>query len=203
MLNQAREKLIALQQKMAAYDHATDSIHYDGETAAPKGTAANRAQTLGILNAEMYKLRTGEETLELLEFLDEHKEELSQKEQRMVYLLLKDLRTMKKIPMDEYVAYQKLLVESEAVWEKAKQNNDFESYLPYLEKVFATTKKFAEYCAPEKDPYDYWLNEYEEGISMEFCDEFFSTLRAHIVPLLQKIAEKPQVDDSCLKGDFP
>lgn len=203
MLNQAREKLIALQQQMAAYDHATDSIHYDGETVAPKGTASNRAQTLGILNAEMYKLRTGEETRELLEFLDEHKEELSQKEQRMVYLLLKDLRTMQKIPMDEYVAYQKLLVESEAVWEKAKHNNDFESYLPYLEKIFATTKKFAEYCAPEKDPYDYWLNEYEEGIDMAFCDEFFGTLRTHIVPLLQKIAEKPQVDDSCLKGDFP
>ncbi len=202
-LNKARQDLIKLQQRMAAYSHATGAIHYDGETVAPKGTYQNRAQSLAILSEEMYKISTSAETVELLEFLDANKESLDEKERRMVYLMLKGLRDMKKIPMDEYVEYRRLLVQSEAVWEKAKRNNDFESYRPYLEKVFATTKKFAEYCAPEKDPYDYWLNEYEEGMDMKFCDEFFGELKERIVPLLHKIAEKPQVDDSCLAGDFP
>lgn len=35
------------------------------------------------------------------------------------------------------------------------------------------------------------------------CDEFFATLREHIVPLLKKIKEKPQVDDAMLHGHFP
>lgn len=202
-LKQAREDLIKLQHRMAAYEHGMGAIHYDGETTAPKGTAKNRAQSLAILNEEVYKISTGKDTVELLEFLDENKAELTEKEARMVYLMLKEIRNMQCIPMDEYVAYRKLLVESEAVWEKAKHNNDFEAFRPYLEQVFATTKKFAKYCAPDKDPYDYWLSEYEDGLDMKTCDEFFAGVREHLIPLLKKISEKPQIDDSCIYGDFP
>ena len=202
-LSKARQDLIKLQQKMAAYEHAMGSINYDGETSAPKGTAANRAQSMGVLTEEVYKISTGDETLSLLEYLDEHKAELDPDEQRMVHVMLKDIRKMKSIPMEEYVEYQRLVVKSQSVWEEAKHNNDFESYRPYLEQIFATVKRFAGYCAPDKDPYDYWLNEYEEGIDMASCDEFFDKLRQGILPLLDRIAEKPQVDDSCLAGDFP
>ena len=201
-LQQARKDLIKLQHRLAAYDHGIGSIHYDGETTAPKGTAKNRAQSLGILNEEKYKISTGEDTIRLLEYLDENKESLDEREKRMVYLLLKGIRKMQSIPLDEYVAYQRLLVEAEAVWEKAKHENDFESYRPYLEKIVEATKKFAGYCDPGKDPYDYWLNEYEDGLDMKTCDEFFSSLREHLIPLIQRISEKPQVDDSCLAGDF-
>ena len=51
-LQEAREKLVLLQQKAAAYEHAMSLIYYDGVTGAPKGVADNRAQTLGILSQE-------------------------------------------------------------------------------------------------------------------------------------------------------
>jgi len=199
----AREQLKILQAKMAAYGHATSLIFYDGVTTAPKGTAANRGQTLSILSEESYKLATGEETLALLNNLDEHKEELNEAEQRMVFLLLKDVRRMQKIPMAEYVAYQKLLVEADDVWHRAKETNDFALYCPILEQIFATSIRFAGYCAPDKKPYDYWLSEFEDGLDMETCDRFFDTLRSHIVPLLKQIADAPQVDDTILHGHFP
>ena len=202
-LKQAREDLIKLQKLTAAYEHGIGAIRYDGETTAPKGTAKNRAQSLAILNEELYKIYTGKDTVELLEFLESHKEDLTEKENRMVFLLLKGIRKMQKIPMEEYVEYNRLLVVSEAVWEKAKHANDFESFRPYLEKVFATVKKFAGYFDPEMDPYDYWLNEYEDGLDMKICDAFFAEIRAKLVPLLKKISEKPQLDDSCIRGDFP
>ena len=202
-INQATEKLYKLQDKISAYNHAMSLIFYDGATTAPKDTAQNRAHTLGILSEETYILMTGAETVELLEFLDENKASLSDKDKRIVYLSLKNIREMQKIPMDEYVAYQQLISESDTVWHDAKENNDFASFLPYLEKIFETNKKFARYCAPDKDPYDYYLSQYEEGLTKEKCDEFFSTLKEHIVPLISRIAEKKQLDDSCLKGDFP
>ena len=201
-LEEAREKLTALQQKMAAYNHATALIYYDGVTAAPRGTAENRAQTLAVLSGEMYKLATGPETVELLEFLDEHKAELSEREQRMVYLLLKDIREMQKIPMDEYVGYQRLLSEADDVWHRAKETSDFELFRPVLEKIFETNIRFAGWCAPDKAPYDYWLDKYEEGISMASCDAFFAALRERIVPLLKRVQAAPQVDNGILKGSF-
>ncbi len=201
-LQTAREQLITFQSKMSAYNHALSLLNYDGDTTAPVGTSENRAHTTGILSEEMYKLSTAKETIELLEYLDEHKEELTEKEQRMVWLLLKDIRFQQKIPMDEYIAYQQMLVESQAVWHKAKETSDFALFEPYLEKVFATVKRFANHAAPEMDPYDYWLNEFEPGINKAVCDRFFAQLRERLIPLIHRVSQQPQVDNACIKGYF-
>ena len=202
-LQTAREQLLQLQEKMSAYNHAMGLISYDGETTAPKGTASNRAHSMGVLSEITYQISTGKDTVALLEYLDAEKDKLSDREKRMVYLLLKDIRFMQKIPMDEYVAYEKLVVESQNVWYHAKQNSDFASFAPYLEKIFETRVRFARYANPDMDPYDYWLNEYEPGLSMEKLDRFFETLKKRLVPLIKKCAEAEQVKDDCIKGDFP
>ncbi|MBO4819008.1 MAG: carboxypeptidase M32 [Firmicutes bacterium] len=202
-IDKAREDLFKLQKKMSAYYHAMGLISYDGDTTAPKETAANRAVSLTVLSEEVYLLSTGKETVELLEYLDENRESLPHEEQRMVELLIKDIRDMQKIPMEEWIEFQGLLVESQDVWHRAKELSDFEMFRPYLEKVFDTQKRFAGYLAPGKDPYDYWLNEFEDGLSKEICDEFFSKLRARIVPLIAKTKEMPQVDDEIRFGYFP
>lgn len=199
----AKEELKALQEKLSAFDHAASLISYDGATGAPRGTAANRAQTLGILGEERYKLAVGPETAALLELLEANRQELTQSEERQVTLLIKSVRELKQVPMEEYVAYQRLLVEADDVWHRAKLENDFASFRPYLEKIFDTTRRFAGYFAPEKDPYEYWLGEFEEGLTVAACDAFFEKVRQRLVPLLQKIAAAPQVDDSLLSGDFP
>ena len=201
-VTQAIEKLYAWQSKMSAYGHAMSLIYYDGATTAPRGTAQNRAHALSVLSEETYKLSTGEDTLSMLEFLDAHKDELSKKDARIVYLALKDIKEMKKIPMEEYVAFEELMVEADDVWHRAKETSDFDLFCPVLEKIFATTRKFAEYCAPDMLPYNYCLDKYEKGLTMEKCDEFFGTLRARLVPLIKKISEAKQVSDDCIKGDF-
>ncbi|MBE6697510.1 MAG: carboxypeptidase M32 [Ruminococcaceae bacterium] len=200
---QALEQLMQLQQKMSAFGHAMALLQFDGGTTAPAGTAANRGQTLAILSQEEYLLATGEQTVALLTELDACKDELDPKKARMVELLYKSIREMQKIPMDEYVAYSQLLVESEEVWRTAKQNNDFALFCPYLEKIFETERRFALYCAPDMDPYDYCLGKYEDGLTRQTCDEFFSVLRARLVPLIAKIGQAEQLPDDCLHGHFP
>ncbi len=201
-LKQAIEQFHKLQARLCALNHATSLIYFDGATTAPKGTAANRGQTLSILSEEIYLLSTGEETVALLEELDAHREELSPLDARALYLALKDIRQMQKIPMEEYVAYQQLLVEAEDVWHTAKETNDFALFLPYLEKVFEGQKRFAAYCAPELHPYNYCLDQYEKGLTMEACDAFFETLRCRLVPLIRKIVQKEKPSAACLQGRF-
>ena len=202
-VSKAREELLSIQKKLAAYEHAVGLIYYDGSTVAPKGTAENRAQSLSVLSEEIYKISTDENNIAILELLDENKEELSEKERRMVHLLLKDIREMKKIPMNEYVEYEQLLVIADDIWHRAKEESNFELFRPYLEKIFETNKKFAQYVEPDKDPYDYCLSKYEEGLNRKTLDEFFAKVRNGIVPLLQKISSVPQVDDRIRHGCFP
>ena len=201
-LTEAREKLTEFEQKLSAYGHAMALIYYDGATTAPKATAANRAQTLSVLSRESYLLSTGKDTVQMLELLDASKDELTEAEQRKVFLALKDIREMQKIPMEEYIEYEKLLVEADDVWHTAKETSDFALFEPLLTKIFETQVRFAKYCAPDMHPYDYMLGKYEDGLTMEKCDSFFAALKERIVPLIAKIAKKPQLDNSCLLGDF-
>lgn len=201
-IEEAKKSLFDLQAKTSAYEHAMAILYYDAVTVAPKGTADNRAHTTGILSEELYKLTTDERSIKLLDFLEDNKADLNDKELRMVFLMRKSLDSMKKIPMNEYIEYKKLIIEAEDTWHSAKENNDFAAFEPYLEKIYATTKRFAGYLNPSMDPYDYWLNEFEEGASKKSCDRFFNALRNEIVPLLNKIKSAKQVDDSFLKGHF-
>ena len=202
-LNQACEQLKELQEKLSAFGHAMALIYYDGATTAPKGTAANRGQTLSILSRESYLLSTGDATVALLCYLDGHKDELDAKTARQVVILYKDIKEMQKIPMEEYVAYQQVLVEADDAWHTAKETNDFALFCPYLEQIFATERRFAAYCAPDMHPYNYCLDKYEEGLTMEKCDQFFGALRSRLVPLIAKIGAAQQVSDACIWGDFP
>jgi len=202
-INTAKEQLMAIQKKMGAYDHALTSLFYDGDTVAPKATAYNRSISMSILSEEMYKLATSQESVDLLNYLDANQSELDQEQKRMVELLIKSQKDMQKIPMAEYVAYQELLVTAGDVWHTAKEENNFELFRPYLEKIFDTNRKFAGYLNPDMDPYDYWLNEFEDGLNKKTCDAFFEKLRSRIVPLIEKTKSKNQVSDEMRYGNFP
>ena len=202
-LEKARLDFADLQRRICAFNHATALIYFDGETSAPPDTADNRAQSLQILNEEAFKLRNGPESLELINFLDENRDWLSVKERRAVDFLLKETRRQQNIPLEEYSQYGALLTEAQAAWHTAGQENDFKILAPKLERIIEFVQSFAEHNAPGRDPYEYCLEQYEEGISVETFDSLFDAIREEITPLLMAIKEKPQVDDSCLRGDFP
>lgn len=202
-LSEAKILLAALQQKQAAYNHAISLLFYDGDTTAPKATSDNRGRTVEVLSGEIYRLNTGSDTVSLLEYLDAHRDELDPVEKREVEVLLRDIRDMQKIPAEEYSAYQQLLVEAGDVWHTAKEKSDFALFEPYLEKIVAAVRRFAALCAPGEDAYGYWLNKYEEGLDKATCESFFSALRARLVPLIARIGQKRQVDNSLFYGQFP
>lgn len=202
-LAQAITKLDALQRKMFAYNHAMGVLYYDGATAAPAGSAANRGETMAVLSEAEYLMATGPEMIDLLDFLYAHNDELTQKQRRIVEMLRKDLAELRCIPQEEYAAASKLMAESTAAWHEAKPRSDFSIFAPYLEKVIETKKRFAHYVKPDIDPYEYYLDTYEPGLTRRKCDEFFAALRARVVPLLKRVQAARQVDASFLTGDFP
>ena len=202
-VTQAVEKLLEIQKKLTAYNHACGLLYYDGVTTAPKDTSDVRGETLAILGEASYLLSTGEETAAVLDFLNEHTDELDAKIKRIVYLMNKELRELRSIPMNEYIEYQKLLNDAQAVWHTAKEESNFAMFEPYLTRIVETNLRFAKYMDPEKHPYDVWLDKYEPGLTMEKCEIFFSALKEKLVPLIRKIGEKEQLSDSIIHGDFP
>ena len=164
-VNQAVEALKKLEQTMAAYDHALGVLYLDATTAAPKDTWEGRGKTMEIMSKIVYDLTADPENGELYTYLEAHSGELDAQTRREVEVLHKNFKQMFQIPAEEYVEYSVLVNDAQAVWEKAKNEDDFASFAPYLEKIVAFNKKFAGYYNPEMAPYDALLNEYEEGMN--------------------------------------
>lgn len=200
---QALQAMTRLQQTLSAYKHAEGVLYLDATTAAPSDTWEGRGKTMEVLSQATYDLTTAEANGELFTFLKNHTEEMTAQQKRELEVLSRDYDRFRRIPAEEYVAYSVLLNDADAVWHKAKQNDDFNAFAPYLEKIVDYNRKFAGYYDPSLPPYDALLNEYEEGMNTEILDAFFTQLRSAIVPLIRKIQSVPQIDDSFLYRSYP
>ncbi len=188
---------------LSAYGFATTAVHYDAETVAPVGGEKERNEALEILSNITYEIETSPEMLEAVEYLASHKDELDPKMHREISEYQKQSDYIKSIPQDEYVAFSVLLHEAVPAWKRAKSENNYAEFSPYLQKIFDTNKKFALYYKPDQDPYDTLLDTYEKGLTREKCDAFFACLRESIVPLVKKITEKPQIENGFVFREYP
>ncbi len=184
--------------KLHAISHALGVVQYDAATVAPKGSAEGRGKTMGIISEMSYNIQTAPEVNEAVAYLLANKDQLTPAQLREVSEFNKSNEFVSSIPMQEYVDYTVLINEAEDVWHRAKNDKDFASFAPYLEKIFDTNRRFALYYKPDQQPYNTLLNMYEEGLTMEQADKFFADLRSKIVPLLEKCMQAPQVRDDFL-----
>jgi carboxypeptidase Taq len=202
-LNEAKAKFKEALRVMDAYNHAMGVMYYDIETVAPKNAIGGFSETMATLSEITYKLSVNEENFELLDFLTAHEGELDEITRREVEEAQKSLKLLRNIPMEEYVEFQRVQSEASAVWHEAKVKSDYPMFEPHLHKLVEFTRKFAAYAAPEEDPYDYWLNEFEEGFTQDVLDNYFEKIKAGLVPLIHRISEKEQPDDSFMHKFYP
>ncbi len=191
------------QMKQSAFYHAIGVLHIDASTVAPKGSCEGRGQTLGILSGMIYELVSNYENTELIKYLEENSDKLDEYTKRQTALLKKECEQLSRIPQNEYVEYSMLINEAQNIWEKAKNDDDFDAFAPCLEKIVEFNRKFAGYYNPTLPAYDALLNEYEEGLTTESLDKFFAQLRRTIVPLIAKIQSVPQVESAFLNKCYP
>ena len=202
-VNEAVGALRKLQQTQAAYNHALGVLYLDATTAAPSNSWEGRGKTMEIMSQITYDLLANPENGALLSFLEAHADELDAQIRREVEVLRKNYDQIHRIPAEEYVAYSVLINDAENAWHMAKKEDDFPSFAPYLERIVEYSRKFAGYYNPDMAPYDALLNEYEEGLNTATLDAFFEQLRDVIVPLVGKIRNAEQIDDSFLYKHYP
>jgi len=199
------ENFLALLKKMSAYSEAVSVMYWDMRTGAPKKGIPARSEAVGTLSTELFNMSISDEMAKLLDELENKKDSLEPILSKTFEEVKKQFNLSKNIPEDEYREYVVLTTQAEATWEEAKEQADFDMFLPYLEKIVAMTKKFIGYWG-EKDgnPYNTLLDQYEPGMTTDIIDGVFAELKETIVPLVKKIQESDnQPDTSFLFKQFP
>ena len=203
-MSKAYERLEKVLEKTMALQTALILFEWDNETLAPEEAGANTARVIGALSEEYYRVMASEEMKEAIETC-EKEDGLTDVEKAIVKEAKETREQLVCIPSEEYRDNAQLVSEATRVWAKAKKDNDFDKFVPTLEKVVDYQKKFASYRAKDGEKlYDSMLDLYEKDFSMELLDQFFSELKEAIVPLIREIRERgKKIDSEFLKGDYP
>ncbi|MDR1689803.1 MAG: carboxypeptidase M32 [Clostridiales bacterium] len=176
-------------ERKLALDSALALIFWDQSTGAPKGGAAARAKTVGILSGESFAMSVSDEMKKHLDILSKYEELFDDKVAAMYRICKKDYESMEKIPKDEFAAYSELLSGAEVIWEEAKEKNNYLLFAPVLSQIIGYLKKFINYRGFTSHPYNTLLDDYEPGLNVTSADLFFAEIKEALAPLLKKITE--------------
>ncbi len=200
------DELKPMLDRSAALTAALALFEWDAETLAPEEAADNTGKIIGILSDDYFHSLINPEVKQLLEKLEEPEENetLTIEQKAIVRELRRIYKQLDGIPGKEYSEFCELANKSTSVWAKARENNDFSSFEPYLEKIVAYKKKFAGYRLSEEEKksnpnaiYDTLLKEFEPSLSTKELDEFFELIKRELVPLIKQVAEKQdEIDDA-------
>ena len=166
-------------------------LNFDCNTIAPKKSLEEKAELTSSVFEEYAKLSTSVEYQEVINELYKNKDKLDENYKRIAVLKKKELDHDKAIPLDMRKEYNILLRKSFLAWRDAKQNNDWKSFEPFLEKIVDYQRKIAQLWGPiQGSLYNTLLDSFEEGNTTEKLDVFFNSLKETIIPLLHKIQQK-------------
>ena len=185
-----------------AYRHASAVMTYDGMTAAPKNAAAGAAAASALLAREEYALTDNAGYARLLERLtaDPETDALTRIEAERE---LKALERRMRIPKEVFAEHKRITGEAFAKWQAAKANNDHSLFAPHLDAVFKSAARIAAFAEPDMEPYSYWLDVNEDGLTEQKLGELFERIKNETVPLIKKITALPKPDASFLHVLYP
>lgn len=201
MSNSLYEQYKTTLQKIADVRYASAVLQWDQETYIPAKGGEIRGRQIATLSEIAHEQFTDEKFGNLLQELVS-KGGLSPEEKRNVELSLYDYNKSKKLPSDFVRRMSEAVNKSFYAWIQARRENKFAVFQQPLHEIIELKKQEADLLGFEKHRYDALMNDYDRGLNTSITDKLFSSLKPHLLELLDKIKNRPQVDDSFLSRHF-
>ena len=198
------DRLLEYLKKIGELNYLVTTLRWEMDTVAPKKSFDYLINVSTKYEMESFDLVTSNEYISLIEDLINSDEfnSLSKEEQIYILDLKDDYYKFKKVPKDFYEEFCKLRSNSLNCWVTAKENDDYESFKPYLKKIIESVKKYYRYMYPNADNlYDCMLNDYEKGITSSFIDKLFEDLKKGLIPLVKNLKENNSKKIECHLDD--
>jgi carboxypeptidase Taq len=196
-------------------------LNWDQETYMPHAAAANRADQQSILAALVHQRKTDPRIGELIATCegDPTLTKVGSESAANLREMRRDYDLATKLPSELVAELAKVGSQAQEVWKEARQKSDFAMFAPWLEKMYALTRRKAEcYQLPlpegggggvgsssssKPELYDALLNEYEPGMTARQIEAIFTPLRARLAALIGQVqgsgGGKTKVSTKCLE----
>jgi carboxypeptidase Taq len=200
------DELCSLAREAALLESVEALLGWDERTYMPLAAGAYRAEQMSYLSGVVHQKRTNPRLGELLGKLaasdlanDRHSDAGA-----TIRQLQRDYEKRIKLPQSLVEELTRASVLGQQAWVKARQDDDFKSFAPHVEKLYALKRQQAECLGYEDNAYDALLDDFEPDAKTADVAKVLAELRADLVPLVRDIIHTGrQAPVATLKREFP
>ena len=170
-------------------------LEWDQLVMMPRGGAATRGDHLATVHRLAHELFVRDEIGELLEAASSEVAGLDpdSDDARLVAVTRRDWEKARRIPAELRAEMTKLASEGMEAWATARENDDFASFQPWLDRTLELKHRYIACFPPTDDPYDTLLDDFEEGMPTSEVRRVFDRLRPALQELAAEVpAEEPE-----------
>ncbi|NUT56295.1 MAG: carboxypeptidase M32 [Thermoleophilia bacterium] len=179
-------------------------LFWDQTVMMPPGGAAVRGQQLTTLDRIAHEKFVADEVGELLEGLAEYEQGLDydSDDASLIRTTRRDYDKARRVPAELAAEMTGAAAEAHDVWAKAREENDYQLFLPHLERAVELKRRYIECFDGYDEPYDVLLDDFEPGMRTAEVRAVFDELKAELVPLIAEIGSV-EGDDAFMSGPWP
>ena len=178
-------------------------LWWDERTKMPPAGAADRAEHSATLVRVIHQRLASDHLGELLDRargeVDGHEDG---DEAAVIRVAIREWEKARRVPVELRAEIARAESISEHAWLEARANADFAVMRPHLERLVDLKRRYIE-CFEVAHPYDALLDDFEPEANTAMVGDILERLRAGLTPLVEQVAAREPLDDSCLHADFP
>ena len=175
------DDLMAHTRETQALTTIAGRLGWDQETMMPRGAAPQRSEEMAALEAVLHARRTDPKLAALLASAEQA--EVGDVERAQLRLMRRSFDRASKVPAALATELARLRSVSQGAWARAREDDDFASFAPTLEKVIALKREEGAALAEGGDLYDAMLEDYEPGTTGADLEKMFGALRPELSAL--------------------
>lgn len=199
------DNLIEKVHELDDLNKAASLLSWDREVNMPRGGAAERIAQMTTLSSLIHRMATSDEMGELIEnaAADLNGSPYESNEASLIRLLRRNYADARKLPADYVARSAAVSGQAREAWVKARAEDDFLHFRPWLEKIVELCQELAEYYGYEDERYDALLDKYETKMKTAEVRAIFDAVKAEMVPLREAIDQSPiKLDDSIVHRPY-
>lgn len=202
-------KLEALKEEAEIIWNLKDALRlmgWDQQIIMPTKSAPARSRQMASLSRVAHERLIGDDLLDLLEAAEGEVDGREAHDDDLCYVraVRRERDRSAKLAPELVEELTRTCAVSFDAWVKAKAEDDWDSFKPYLKKVLDLKLKVAEHRGYEEHPYDAFLDDFERGMKASEVKALFDGFRPGLVDLVERIKNSDAVPaNGPLDQDFP
>ncbi|WP_115865394.1 carboxypeptidase M32 [Halorussus litoreus] len=167
--------------------HAAGVLGWDQEVMMPEGGTPARSKQRSALSTVRHELLTSDRMTEMLDELEDA--DLSDEQAAVVREIRREHDRKSRVPEELVEEISQASSEAMPVWQEAREEDDFSTFAPTLERLVELKREYAEHIDPDRDPYEVLFEDYEPYLGIDAAERVLERLREELVPLIDAVRE--------------